>query len=67
MQGKYYYQVVTYYPSSKICSPCGHKTNKMNDLSIRNWESEVFGSKNERNLNTSMNIIFEGLKLHYQS
>ncbi len=64
--GKYYYQVNTYFPSSKLCSHCDNKTDKTNDLSIRNWVCDVCGSENDRDLNASINIMFEGLKLHYQ-
>ncbi len=66
LQGKYYYQVDTYFPSSKKCSHCGNKTDKTNNLSVRNWECEVCGNENDRDLNASINIMFEGLKLHYQ-
>ncbi len=64
--GKYYYQVDTYFPSSKMCSHCGNKTEKTNNLSIRNWVCDSCGSSNDRDLNASINIMFEGLKLHYQ-
>ena len=66
LQGKYYYQIDTYYPSSKICSHCGNKTEKTNNLSIRRWQCEVCGNENDRDINASINIMFEGLKLHYQ-
>ena len=62
IQGKYYYQVDTYYPSSKKCSHCEHKTEKTNDLSIRKWECEKCGFINDRDVNASINIMFEGLK-----
>ncbi len=63
---KYYYQVDTYFPSSKKCSHCDNKTDKTNDLSVRSWVCEVCGSENDRDINASINIMFEGLKLHYQ-
>ena len=67
LHGKYYYQIDTYYPSSKKCSHCDNKTNKTNDLSVRNWTCEVCGNLNDRDINASINFMFEGLKLHYQS
>jgi putative transposase len=67
IQGKYYYQVDTFYPSSKICSVCGNKTEVTNDLNIRSWECENCGCLNDRDINASINIMFEGLRLHYQS
>ena len=38
--GKYYYQVDTYFPSSKMCARCGAKTEKTKDLSVRRWTCE---------------------------
>ena len=65
--GKYYYQVDTYYPSSKKCSHCENKTDKINNLNIRKWQCEECGNINDRDINASINIMFEGLKIHYQS
>ena len=65
--GKYYYQVDTYYPSSKICSHCENKTNQINNLSIRKWQCIECGNENDRDINASINIMFEGLKKHYQN
>ena len=67
LQGKYYYQVNTFYPSSKMCSHCGSKTEVTNNLSIRNWECTNCGNKNDRDINASINIMFEGLRIHYQN
>lgn len=66
IQGKYYYQVDTFYPSSKLCSHCENKTEITNNLNIRNWKCERCGNENDRDINASINIMFEGLKLHYQ-
>jgi len=65
INGKYYYQVDTYYPSSKTCSICGEKTKVTNDLNIRNWKCEKCGREHDRDINASINIMFEGLKIHY--
>ena len=65
--GKYYYQVDTYFPSSKKCSHCDNTTSKTNDLNVRNWICEECGCENDRDINASINIMFEGLKIHYQS
>lgn len=67
IQGKYYYQVDTFYPSSKTCSRCGNKTNITNNLSVRKWTCENCGNENDRDINASVNIMFEGLKLHYKT
>ena len=65
--GKYYYQVDTYYPSSKICSHCDSKTEVTNDLNVRVWECENCGNTNDRDINASINIMFEGIKMHFAS
>ena len=64
---KYYYQVDTYYPSSKICSHCDSKTEITNDLKVRMWECENCGNTNDRDINASINIMFEGIKIHFAS
>lgn len=67
LHGKYYYQVNTYFPSSKKCSHCENKTELTYNLSIRNWTCDVCGNENDRDINASINIMFEGLKIHYQN
>ena len=65
IKGKIYYKINTYYPSSQICSYCGYKNSKLNDLSIREYDCPKCGIHNDRDINASLNILFEGLKLHY--
>ena len=63
-KGKYYYQVDSYFPSSKLCSCCGNKTEKTKSLSIRSWTCDYCDSINDRDINASINIMFEGLKMY---
>ena len=65
IKGKIYYKINTYYPSSQICSHCGYKNSKLKDLSIREYDCPKCGVHNDRDINASLNIMFEGLKLHY--
>ena len=65
IKGKFYYKINTYYPSSQICSYCGYKNSKLKDLSIRDYDCPECGSHNDRDINASLNILLEGLKLHY--
>ena len=66
IKGKYYYKINTYYPSSQVCSHCGYKNEKVKDLSIREYECPKCCFYNDRDINASINIKFEGLKLHYK-
>ncbi len=63
-KGKYYYQVDSYFPSSKICNHCNNKTKKTNNLNVRSWKCDCCGSVNDRDINASINIMFEGLKMY---
>ncbi len=65
IKGKYYYKINTYYPSSQICSHCGYKNEKLKDLSLREYDCPKCGTHNDRDINASLNILLEGLKLHY--
>lgn len=67
LHGKYYYQVDSYFPSSKKCSHCENKTEVTSNLSVRSWICGRCGSINDRDINASINIMFEGLKIHYQN
>ena len=62
IKGKCYYQVDTYFPSSKICSHCGEKSEKTTNLGVREWVCDNCRSLNDRDINASINIMFEGLK-----
>jgi len=55
-------KINTYYPSSKICSHCGYR-NKINDLSIRKFLCINCNNINDRDINASINILDEGIRL----
>lgn len=59
--GREIIKIDTWYPSSQICSNCGHKDGKK-ALSIREWDCPMCGSHHERDINAAMNILREGLK-----
>ena len=57
--GKTLVKIDRFYPSSKTCSNCGHKEEKM-PLSVREWTCPNCGSKHDRDLNASINILKKG-------
>ena len=58
------YQINTYYPSSQICSNCKTKNKNLKDLSIRKWECPNCHMMHDRDINASLNILDEGIKLY---
>lgn len=66
-KGKKLYKIDTYYASSQICSRCGYQNSDVKDLSIREWECPECTNHNNRDINASVNIMFEGLKLYMKN
>lgn len=60
--GKTVIKVDRFYPSSQLCSVCGHKNPLVKDLSIRDWICPVCGTHHDRDINASINILNEGLR-----
>ena len=67
IKGKKFYQVDTYYPSSQICSRCDNQDKKYKDLNEREYKCVKCGQALDRDFNSSINIMFEGLKLYIKS
>lgn len=55
-------KISRWYPSSQICSDCGFSSGKKG-LSIREWKCTNCGSHHDRDINASINILNEGLRL----
>ena len=62
--GKELVKIDRWYPSSKTCSNCGHLLAKAElPLSVRSWTCPSCLQKNDRDINASINILNEGLRL----
>lgn len=59
--GKRVVQVGRYFPSSKLCSACGHKHSEL-ARSAREWRCPGCGAAHDRDVNAAINIHREGLK-----
>lgn len=60
--GKKFIKVNTFYPSSQLCSNCGHKNIKIKDLSVREWICPKCNTHHDRDINAATNILNEGIK-----
>ena len=62
--GKQLVKIDRWYPSSKTCSGCNHLLAKAElPLSVRTWDCPSCLQTNDRDINASINILNEGLKL----
>ena len=60
--GREIIKVDKWFPSSQICSECGHNDGKKM-LEIRDWTCSVCHAHHDRDINASINILTEGLRL----
>lgn len=60
--GKNLVIVDRYFSSSQICNCCGHRDGKK-DVTIRKWECPNCHTILDRDINASLNILNEGLRL----
>ena len=62
--GKKVIEINKYYPSSQSCNRCGFKNEEVKNLSVRKWICPKCGLIHDRDINASINIMFEGLKIY---
>ena len=63
-KGKLFYQIDAYYPSSQECNVCGNIDKKYKNLNEREYKCSKCHHEMDRDLNASINIMYEGLKLY---
>ncbi|EOA2583569.1 IS200/IS605 family element RNA-guided endonuclease TnpB [Enterococcus hirae] len=61
--GRKIIKVDKWFPSSQICSNCGHEDGKKS-LKIREWTCPICHAHHDRDINASINILAEDLRLH---
>lgn len=64
-RGKHLVKIGRFFPSSKTCSCCGHKQDM--PLDVRTFVCESCGFTLDRDINASMNILNEGIRLFKQN
>lgn len=57
--GRSFVQIDRFYPSSQLCSSCGHRDGKK-EISIREWTCSSCGIRHDRDLNAAYNILQKG-------
>lgn len=60
--GREIIKIDKWFPSSQICSKCGHKDGKK-PLNIRDWTCPICHTHHDRDIDASKNILTEGLRI----